>query len=112
MYIDPQLGHIGLHEHEAKKKFRESSIQTATMPMSYVARALETDETKGLMKAVVNADNSQILGFTCLGMEGGEIMSIVQTAMMGNMKYTMLQNAIYAHPSLAESLNNVWGFLK
>ena len=112
MYIDPQLGHIGLHEHEARAKFPDAKIQTASMPMAYVARALETDETRGLMKAVVNADDGQILGFTCLGLEGGEIMSIVQTAMMGKLSYRVLQNAIYAHPTLAESLNNLWGFLK
>ena len=112
MYIDPQLGHIGLHEHEARTKFPNAKIQTASMPMAYVARALETDETRGLMKAVVNADNGQILGFTCLGLEGGEIMSIVQTAMLGKLSYKVLQNAIYAHPTLAESLNNLWGSLK
>jgi pyruvate/2-oxoglutarate dehydrogenase complex dihydrolipoamide dehydrogenase (E3) component len=81
------------------------------MPMAYVARALETDESRGLMKAVVHAESGQILGFTCLGLEGGEIMSIVQTAMLGKLSYTVLQNAIYAHPSLAESLNNLWGYL-
>lgn len=112
MYTDPQLGHIGLHEHEAKKKYGDEAIKTATMPMAYVARALETDETRGLMKAVVHGETGQILGFTCFGIEGGEIMSIVQTAMMGKLSYTVLQNAIYAHPTLAESLNNVWGYLK
>jgi pyruvate/2-oxoglutarate dehydrogenase complex dihydrolipoamide dehydrogenase (E3) component len=112
MYTDPQLGHIGLHEHEAKKKYGDDAIKTASMPMAWVARALEIDESRGLMKAVVHADTEQILGFTCLGLEGGEVMSIVQTAMMGGLKYTVLQNAIYAHPSLAESLNNVWGYLK
>lgn len=64
------------------------------------------------MKAVVNGDTSQILGFTCLGMEGGELMAIVQTAMLGKLSYKVLQNAVFAHPSLAESLNNLWGFLK
>lgn len=112
VYTDPQLGHIGLHEHEAKAKYGDDAIKTATMPMTSVARALETDETRGLMKAVVHAESGQILGFTCLGLEGGEIMSIVQTAMMGKLSYTVLQNAIYAHPTLAESLNNVWGYLK
>ncbi|TKA62887.1 hypothetical protein B0A55_12275 [Friedmanniomyces simplex] len=112
VYIDPQLGHIGLHEHEARAQSPDKTIQTATMPMSYVARALETDETRGLMKAVVDAESEQILGFTCLGMEGGEIMSIVQVAMMGQLPYTRLQQAVFAHPTLAESLNNLWGFLK
>jgi pyruvate/2-oxoglutarate dehydrogenase complex dihydrolipoamide dehydrogenase (E3) component len=75
MYIDPQLAHVGLHEHEARAKYPNANIKTASMPMTYVARALETDETRGLMKAVVNADDGLILGFTCLGLEGGEIMS-------------------------------------
>ncbi|PNP37116.1 hypothetical protein TGAMA5MH_10999 [Trichoderma gamsii] len=112
VYTDPQLGHVGLHEHEARAKFPERKIQVASMPMSYVARALETDESRGLMKAVVDAESQQILGFTCLGIEGGEIMSQVQMAMIGKVKWPALSNAIWAHPSLAESLNNIWGFLK
>jgi pyruvate/2-oxoglutarate dehydrogenase complex dihydrolipoamide dehydrogenase (E3) component len=112
MFTDPQLGHVGLHEKEAREKFPDRTIQTASMPMEWVARALETDESKGLMKAVVDADSKEILGFTCLGMEGGEIMSIVQVAMMGGLKYDALQNAVFAHPNLAESLNNLWYNLK
>lgn len=79
MYTDPQLGHIGLHEHEARAEYGDK-VQVATMPMAWVARALETDETRGLMKAVVHTESKQILGFTCLGLEGGEIMSIVQVS--------------------------------
>lgn len=112
MYTDPQLAHVGLHAHEAVAKYGADAIQTASMPMAYVARALETDETKGLMKAVVHTETGQILGFTCLGIEGGEVMSIVQTAMMGKLRWEVLRDAVYAHPTLAESLNNVWGFLK
>ncbi|KAG8846314.1 hypothetical protein FRB91_000938 [Serendipita sp. 411] len=82
------------------------------MPMNYVARALETDESRGMMKAVVNADTGKILGFTCLGLEGGEIMSIVQVAMMGGVRWEVLRDAVWAHPSLAESLNNLWAFLE
>lgn len=112
VYTDPQLGHVGLHEREARNKFPDRKIQVASMPMSYVARALETDESRGLMKAIVDAESEQILGFTCLGMEGGEIMSLVEMAMIGGVKWTALSNAIWAHPSLAESLNNIWSFLK
>ena len=120
-YTDPQLGHVGLHEAEARAKYPDLKIQTASMPMAYVARALETDEARGLMKAVVVADEptggegpkaGQILGFTCLGIEGGEVMSVVQAAMMGGVTWMQLRDAVWAHPSLAESLNNVWGFLK
>ncbi|KAM0248992.1 hypothetical protein ACHAQJ_009241 [Trichoderma viride] len=112
VYTDPQLGHVGLHEHEARAQFPGRKIQVASMPMSYVARALETDESRGMMKAVVDAESEQILGFTCLGIEGGEIMSLVEMAMIGKVKWTALSNAIWAHPSLAESLNSIWGFLK
>lgn len=112
VYTDPQLGHIGLHEHEARAKYPQKKIKTAKMPMSYVARALETDETRGMMKAVVDDESGHILGFTCLGMEGGEVMSIVQTAMMGGVSYEKLRDAVWAHPSLAESLNNIWGSLE
>ena len=112
VYMDPQLAHIGLHEAEARAANPGKLIQTATMPMSYVARALETDETRGLMKAVIDADSKQILGFTILGLEGGEVMSVVQMAMLGKLPYTALQDAVFAHPTLAESLNNLWGYLK
>jgi len=111
-YTDPQLAHVGLHEDEARKRFPGKTIKTAKMPMTYVARALETDETRGMMKAVVDADSGRILGFTCLGVEGGEVMSIVQMAMMGGVSYEVLSNAVWAHPALAESLNNIWGFLE
>lgn len=106
VFIDPQLGRVGLTETEARKQGKE--IRVAKMPMSYVARALETDETRGFMKIVVDAETEKILGAAVLGIEGGEIMSQIQIAMMGGLKYTALQNAILAHPTLAESLNNVF----
>ncbi|MCJ1387647.1 hypothetical protein MMC18_000490 [Xylographa bjoerkii] len=111
-YTDPQMGHVGLHEYEARKQYPDRKIQTAKMPMAYVARALETDESRGLMKAVVDGETGEILGFTCLGLEGGELMSVVQMAMMGNVPWQRLRDAVWAHPSLAESLNNLWGFLE
>jgi pyruvate/2-oxoglutarate dehydrogenase complex dihydrolipoamide dehydrogenase (E3) component len=110
-YTDPQLGHIGLHLHEIPAE-RHKKVKVASMPMSYVARALETDETRGMMKAIVDAETGLILGFTCLGIEGGELMSAVQLAMMGGLKWWQLQEAVFAHPAIAESLNNLWGFLK
>ncbi|KAH7349457.1 hypothetical protein B0T11DRAFT_231888 [Plectosphaerella cucumerina] len=110
VYTDPQLGHIGLHAKEAAEGGRR--VKTATMPMGYVARAIETGETRGLMKATVDAETGEILGFTCLGIEGGEIMAVVQAAMMGGLKWWDLEAAVWAHPSLAESLNNLWAYLE
>lgn len=112
VFTDPQLGRVGLTEREARALTPARNIKVATMPMAYVARALEMDETKGLMKAVVDADTKEILGFACLGIEGGEIMSMVQLAMMGGLTYDELENAMFAHPCLSESLNNLWGFLE
>lgn len=106
LYIDPQLGRIGLTESEARAQNRK--IRVARMPMSSVARALETDETRGFMKAVVDAGTSQILGVAVLGIEGGEIMSMLELAMMGNLSCSVLHNATFAHPTLAESLNNLF----
>jgi len=107
VFIDPQLGGVGLREQEARAQGR--AIRVAKMPMSYVARALEVDETRGFMKALVDAQSEQILGFTVLGIEGGEIMSAVEIAMMGKLPYTALRDATFAHPTLMESLNNLFG---
>lgn len=112
VYTDPQLAHIGLHSHSASSQFPNRKFKVASMPMSYVARALETDEVRGMMKGIVDAETGEILGFTCLGIEGGEVMSVVQMAMKGGVGWEGLQNAVWAHPTLAESLNNLWGFLE
>lgn len=106
IYIDPQLGRVGLSENEALRLGRE--IRVAKMPMTRVARALESDETRGLMKIVVDAKTKLILGAAILGIEGGETMSVIEIAMMGGLKYTALRDAVFAHPTLAESLNNVF----
>jgi len=110
VYIDPQLGRVGLSEREAREQGR--NVLIASMPMSHVARALETDETRGMMKAVVDADTEQILGCAILGIEGGEIMSMIHIAMMGKLPYTALRDAPFAHPTLAESLNNLFAKLR
>ncbi|MFQ5572534.1 MAG: FAD-dependent oxidoreductase, partial [Rhodothermales bacterium] len=106
VYIDPQLGRVGLSETEARAQGRR--IRVAKIPMGHVARALEMDEPRGFMKAVIDADTNQILGYTVLGIEGGELMSMVEIAMMGNVPYTALRDAIFAHPTLAEGLNTLF----
>jgi pyruvate/2-oxoglutarate dehydrogenase complex dihydrolipoamide dehydrogenase (E3) component len=106
LYIDPQLGRIGLTESEARAQNKK--VRVARMPMTSVARALETDETRGFMKALVDPSTDQILGAAILGLEGGEIMSILEVAMMGKLPCSALHNATFAHPTLAESLNNLF----
>jgi pyruvate/2-oxoglutarate dehydrogenase complex dihydrolipoamide dehydrogenase (E3) component len=76
--------------------------------MNYVARAIELERARGLIKAVVDAETRQILGAAVLGLEGGEIMSMLQIAMMGKLPYTALRDGIFAHPTLAESMNTLF----
>ena len=106
VFMDPQLGRVGLTETEARK--RGLNIRVAKLPMANVARAIEMSETRGFIKAVVDADTNQILGCAVLGVEGGELMAMFQIAMMGRTPYTVLKEAIFAHPTLAESLNNLF----
>ena len=106
VFIDPQLGRVGLGEQAARAQGR--SIRVAKLPMTSVARALEIDETRGFMKAIVDADTQQILGAAVLGVEGGEVMAALQMAMLGKLPYTVLRDGVFAHPTLAESLNNLF----
>lgn len=106
MFTDPQLGRIGLSEQQAIDK--GYNIKVAKLPMKQVARAQETGDTRGLMKAVVDADTKQILGAAILGEEGGEIMSVIQMAMMGGLTYDVLEYCVFAHPTYSESLNNLF----
>jgi pyruvate/2-oxoglutarate dehydrogenase complex dihydrolipoamide dehydrogenase (E3) component len=110
VFIDPQLGRVGLSERDARAQGR--NIRVAKMPMNWVARALEVDESRGFMKAVVDAQTDQILGCAVLGIEGGELMSMLEIAMLGRVPYRTLQEAIFSHPTLAESLNNLFLNLK
>jgi pyruvate/2-oxoglutarate dehydrogenase complex dihydrolipoamide dehydrogenase (E3) component len=80
--------------------------------MSNVARALEVDEPRGMMKTVVDADTDQILGCAVLGIEGGEIAAMIQIAMLGKVPYTALRDAVFTHPTLAESLNNLFSAIE
>ena len=110
MFIDPQLGRIGLSEQGARDQGRDVLI--AKIPMSYVARAIEMGETRGFMKAVIDAETARILGCAILGIEGGEVMAMIEIAMMGNLPYTALRDAVFAHPTLAESLNTLFATLE
>ena len=106
MFTDPQLGHIGLSETEAKKLGIKYKV--AKLPMTHVARAIENGDTRGFMKAIVDPDTKKILGATVLGPEGGEIMTILQMAMMGDITYDEIRYCVFAHPLYAESLNNLF----
>lgn len=106
VFMDPELGRVGLTEREAQEREIEHAV--AKIPMKHVARALETDETRGLMKAIVAPDSGKILGCAILGVAGGEIMSVLQVAMMGGVPYPAIRDGVFAHPTYAESLNTLF----
>ena len=135
VFTDPQLGRVGLTEKQARALYPPGSvpnghdttsaerdltptsenptaapsrIATAAMPMSWVARALELNETRGVMKAVIDKKTDKILGFACLGYEGGEVMSTVSMAMKGGLTWRDLRDGVFAHPCMAEGLNNLF----
>jgi pyruvate/2-oxoglutarate dehydrogenase complex dihydrolipoamide dehydrogenase (E3) component len=106
VFIDPQLAGVGLHEEEARAQGR--GVRVARLAMDSVARAIETAEPRGFMKAVVDGESDRILGFCVLGIEGGEMMSAMELAIMGGLPYTALRDAILAHPTLMEGFNNLF----
>ena len=106
VFIDPQLGRVGIGEQEARDRGLE--VKVARMRTTRVARAREMGESRGTMKAIVDAKSDKILGCAILGIEGGELMAMIEIAMMGKLPYTALRDGIFAHPTLAESLNNLF----
>lgn len=106
MFTDPQLGRVGITEQQAKEQ--NLDVKIARLPMEHVARAIETGDTRGMMKAVVDAKTKKILGATILGPEGGEIMTVLQMAMEGDITYDRIRYCVFAHPLYSESLNNLF----
>ncbi|SHN29314.1 mercuric reductase [Chitinophaga sp. CF418] len=106
MFTDPQLGRVGLTEKEAKEAGYK--IKVACLDMTRVARAIETGNTQGFMKAVIDSNTDKLLGVAILGPEGGEVMSALQMAMLGGLTVTQLKEMIFAHPLYAESINNLF----
>jgi pyruvate/2-oxoglutarate dehydrogenase complex dihydrolipoamide dehydrogenase (E3) component len=106
VFIDPQFARVGLNEKEA----RESGIayRVASLPMDAVWRPWTLSEKRGFMKAIVATDSDRILGFQAFGPEAGEIMGTVQTAMLAGQPYTLLRDAIYAHPTMTEGLKGLF----
>jgi pyruvate/2-oxoglutarate dehydrogenase complex dihydrolipoamide dehydrogenase (E3) component len=109
MFTDPELARIGLSEAEARAQGQ--NIRIARLSMQHADRALEMGETRGFMKAIVDSDTDQILGAALVGIEAGEIMTILQVAMMGGLPFTALRDAVFSHPTLAESLNDLFADL-
>ena len=102
VFTDPPLAHVGLNEGEAQRQ--GVTVRVAKLPMKRVRRTATTDETQGFMKVLVGGSDDRILGFTMIGAEAGEVVTVVQTAMLADLPYPKLRDAVIAHPTMAEGL--------
>ena len=102
VFTDPPLAHVGLSEVEARRQ--GIPVRVAKLPMNAVLRTEATDETQGFMKVLVGEKDDHILGFTMIGSDAGEVMAAVQTAMLANLPYPALRDAVITHLTIAEGL--------
>src|SRR3989449_8320886 len=106
MFTDPPLAHVGLSEGESQRQ--GVTVRVARLPTSAVLRTQTSGERQGFMKALVGGSDDRILGFTMIGAEAGEVMAAVQTAMLADLPYPRLRDAILAHPTMAEGLGSLF----
>jgi pyruvate/2-oxoglutarate dehydrogenase complex dihydrolipoamide dehydrogenase (E3) component len=107
VFTDPPLAHVGLHETEAQRL--DVAVRVVTMPLQEVLRTWATGETRGFMKALLDASSDQIRGFTMFGADAGEVMAVVQTAMLAGLPFTRLRDAVFSHPTMTEGLGPLFG---
>ena len=110
LFTDPQVAHVGLSETEAGRQ--GVAVRVLKLPMAAVLRTRTIDETRGFMKALIETDGDRILGFTMIGPEAGEVMAVVQMAMLAGLPYLVLRDAILTHPTMAEGLNSLFSNVK
>ena len=110
LYTDPQVAHVGLSEADAKRQ--GISVHVARLPMASVLRTRTISETDGFMKALLAPEDGRILGFTMVGAEAGEVMTVVQMAIQAKATYKTLRDAVIAHPTMAEGLNVLFSTVK
>jgi pyruvate/2-oxoglutarate dehydrogenase complex dihydrolipoamide dehydrogenase (E3) component len=107
VFTDPLLAHVGLSERDAQRQ--GIPVRVATLPMAAVLRTEATGEKQGFMKVLVGAHDDRILGFTMIGPEAGEVVAVVQTAMIAGLPYQKLRDTIFAHLTMAEGLGFLLG---
>jgi pyruvate/2-oxoglutarate dehydrogenase complex dihydrolipoamide dehydrogenase (E3) component len=110
LFTDPQVAHVGLTEAQAKHK--GFAFEVARLPMAAVLRTRTISETEGFMKALISREDGRILGFTMVGAEAGEVMAVVQMVIQAGAPYTVLRDAVLAHPTMAEGLNALFSGVK
>jgi probable pyridine nucleotide-disulfide oxidoreductase len=110
VFIEPEFARVGLGEKDAERL--GIAYRLAKLPMDVIPRARTMSKRKGFMKCLISAETDDILGFSMLGERAGELMTTLQTAMLGRVPFTVLRDAILAHPTIAEGLNMLFGAVK
>src|SRR5690606_10930750 len=105
IFIDPQLARVGLNEQQANEQGID--YKTGKFWMKHAGRTMETDEKDGFFKVLVDPRTRRILGATVLSKDGGEILAVIQMAMVGGITYDVIRSLPISHPTLAERLNNL-----
>jgi pyruvate/2-oxoglutarate dehydrogenase complex dihydrolipoamide dehydrogenase (E3) component len=103
VFITPELARVGLTEAEAHAQGRR--VKVATLPVAAIPRAKTLHETVGTWKAVVDAESDLILGVALLGQDAGEVVSVIQMAMLGGLRYQQVRDAVLTHPTMGEGIN-------
>jgi pyruvate/2-oxoglutarate dehydrogenase complex dihydrolipoamide dehydrogenase (E3) component len=106
VFLDPELGRIGLTERDARSKGHD--VRVAKLPAAEIPRAKTLGATRGMLKAVVERESDRILGAAILAAHGGEVMAVVETAMLGGLTASRLRDGVFAHPTMAEGLNQLF----
>ena len=102
LFTDPALAHVGLSVGEAQRQ--GIAVRVARFPMGQVLRTEATDETQGFMKVLVGQNDDRVLGFTMIGSDAGEVTAAMQTAILAELPYQKLRDAVIAHLTVAEGI--------
>ena len=106
VFIDPELARVGLNESQARE--RRIAYRVATVPIDSAWRPWTLSERRGFMKTLIDVHSDRILGLTAFGPEAGELMGTVQLAMLAGQPYTVLRDAMFAHPTMTEGLKGLF----
>ena len=110
VFMTPPLSRVGITEEQARAS--GAAVQVVTLPVAAIPRARVMNDTRGVLKAVVNRETKQILGVSLLCVDSHEMINIIKTVMDAGLPYTTLRDQIFTHPSMSESLNDLFSLIK
>ncbi len=110
VFMTPPLSRVGLTEEQARAS--GATVQVVTLPVAAIPRARVMNDTRGVLKAVVDVNTQRIVGVSLLCVDSHEMINIVKTVMDADLPYTVLRDQIFTHPTMSESLNDLFSLIK